>query len=429
MGSEPTRHPALPPRLSTHGWLADPALRDVFACLASGGFEARAVGGAVRNALMGLPIADIDIATPARPDEVIRLAEAAGLQAIPTGIEHGTVTVVARHKGFEVTTLRRDIETDGRHARVTFSTDWAEDARRRDFTINALYCGADGTVHDPLGGWSDVEARRVRFIGDAKERINEDVLRILRFFRFTAEYVAGNPDAESLAACEALQHGIDQLSGERLRAELLKLVLTPRASGIARIMARSGLLQRVTGNDTDVDAMDRLVQLEDALGRPPSAILRLAALASRSTAAARSVADRLRLSNSESAVLVRAADRDAGSHVTASEHDARLAIYRLGRDTFENDVLLSWAYCGDSLDDEAWRARYGLGERFPRPVLPVRGSDILALGIPPGPEVGRILRAFEDWWIDSGFPTDPALTASTLDRLNAAASRDASRDC
>lgn len=417
MGSTASPHPTAPPRLTSQAWLADPALRDVFACLEAGGFEARAVGGAVRNALMGKAIADIDIATTARPDTVMRLAQAAGLQAIPTGIEHGTVTMVARHTAFEVTTLRRDVETDGRRARVTYSTDWSEDARRRDFTINALYCSADGTVHDPLGGWPDVEARRVRFIGDATARIREDFLRILRFFRFTAEYVAGEPDADSLAACEAQRHGIDGLSGERLRAEMMKLLVAPCAAAITRVMAGAGILDHVAGHGADVAGMDRLTLLEAALGRPPSAILRLAALVAGSPERAHAVCRRLKLSNAEAVVLTRAAAPDRGAHVAAPEAEAKATIYRHGRDVFEDAVLLAWARSGANSDDTAWRARYDLGERFPQPVLPVRGSDLLARGLAAGPEVGRIIKAFEAWWIANGFPADPAVIATALDAI------------
>ena len=225
------------PDLGGAEWLKRPETRRVFAALAAEGAEARAVGGAVRNALMGTPVKDIDIATTALPADVMRLSKQAGLHAVPTGFEHGTVTVVADHVPFEVTTLRKDIETFGRHARVTFTTDWSEDALRRDFTMNALYCGAEGTVHDPLGGYADLVARRVRFIGDARQRIREDYLRILRFFRFLAEYGGGAaPDPEGLAAAIAEKAGLAGLSGERIRTELLRLLGAPGAVDAARAM-------------------------------------------------------------------------------------------------------------------------------------------------------------------------------------------------
>src|SRR5262249_4864205 len=202
--------------------------QDVFAALAAAGFVARVVGGAVRNALIGRPVVDIDFATPAPPAAVLAAARAAGLGAVPTGIEHGTITVIAYHMPFQVTTLREDVETDGRHATVAFTQDWAADARRRDFTINALYCSAEGDVHDPLGGYADRVAPRVRFIGSAELRIREDYLRILRFFRFTAEYAEGPPDAAGIAACVAERDGLERLSAERVRQELVHLLAAER---------------------------------------------------------------------------------------------------------------------------------------------------------------------------------------------------------
>ena len=224
------------PSLAGADWLARHQTQAVFDALAAKGFAARAVGGAVRNALLGRPVVDIDIATPARPEQVIEAARAAGLAAVPTGLEHGTVTVIAAHVPHEVTTLREDVETHGRHATVAFTDDWAADARRRDFTINALYCSADGEVFDPLGAYGDLGARRVRFIGEARERIREDYLRILRFFRLTAEYGAGPADAEGLGACVAERDGLARLSAERVRQEMLRLLAAPRAPELVRAM-------------------------------------------------------------------------------------------------------------------------------------------------------------------------------------------------
>src|SRR6185312_6892628 len=210
------------PSLAGADWLARRETQAVFAALAAKGFAARAVGGAVRNALLGCPVVDVDIATPARPEQVIAAAQAAGLAAVPTGLAHGTVTVIAAHVAHEVTTLREDVEAHGRHATVAFTDDWAADARRRDFTINALYCSAGGEVFDPLSGYADLMARRVRFIGDAGERIREDYLRILRFFRFTAAYGEGPPDRPALDACVRERAGLAVLSGERMREEMLR---------------------------------------------------------------------------------------------------------------------------------------------------------------------------------------------------------------
>lgn len=414
-----TRGPHWPPQLVAQPWLTSPAVRAVFACLAGGGFEARVVGGAVRNALLGRPIVDVDLATPALPEDVIRLATTSGLHAIPTGIAHGTVTVVSLHTPFEVTTLRRDVETFGRHARVSFTTDWTEDARRRDFTINALYCSADGTVHDPLGGWSDLEARRVRFIGAARDRIHEDHLRILRFFRFTAEYAEHDPDADGLAACIGLKDGLDTLSGERVRAEAMKLLVAPRAVAVTDVMARAGILDHVAGSGADIAALTHLAAIEAALDRAPDATLRLAALAAGSPQQAHATRVRLKLSNAEAAILEAAARPDPACTATASEEDAKVFIYRHGRAAFENAALLAWGRSGRGPDDTAWHRRFDLATRFPRPVLPVRGSDLVARGITPGPEVGRVLAEFEAWWIAAGFPMDPAMHSAKLGEIAA----------
>ncbi|MBN9263737.1 MAG: CCA tRNA nucleotidyltransferase, partial [Hyphomicrobium sp.] len=237
----------IPTSLAGAPWLERPETRAVLSALAAAGHEARIVGGTVRNALLGEPVTDVDIATTATPDETMAAARAAGLDAIPTGVSHGTVTIVAHHVPFEVTTLREDVETFGRHARVAFTADWAADARRRDFTINALYCDANGTISDPLGGLADLAARRVRFIGDARERIREDALRILRFFRFHARYSAEAIDAEGLAACAAERHLLAKLSAERVRAELLKLLDAPGAARAIAVMAAYGFIVEILG--------------------------------------------------------------------------------------------------------------------------------------------------------------------------------------
>jgi poly(A) polymerase len=379
----------------------------VFAALQSEGAQARVVGGAVRNALMGLAVKDIDVATTALPADVMRLAAAAGLHAVPTGIEHGTVTVVAEHVPIEVTTLRRDIETFGRHARVTFTSDWSEDARRRDFTMNALYCSGDGTVHDPLGGYPDLAARRVRFIGNARERIREDYLRILRFFRFFASYdPASSPDAEGLAAAVAEKAGLAQLSGERIRAELLLLLAAPRAVEAMRIMEEAGLVEPLLGVRGDVDRLERLAAIESALARAPDALLRLAALALGPGSDAARLQERLRLSAAETARLAQAGVRHAAFSPASAEREAQGFIYRHGSEAFADGALMAWAASGEGPADAARAHRVRLPERWQAPELPVRGADVLALGAQPGPDVGRVISAFETWWIAQGFPAD-----------------------
>ncbi len=395
------------PSLADAEWLKRPATAAVFAALQSQGAQARVVGGAVRNALMGLPVKDIDMATTALPAEVMRLAAAAGLHAVPTGIEHGTVTVVAEHVPIEVTTLRRDIETFGRHARVTFTRDWSEDARRRDFTMNALYCAADGTVHDPLGGYPDLAARRVRFIGEAQARIREDYLRILRFLRFFATYdPASEPDAEGLAAAIAEKAGLAQLSGERIRAELLLLLAAPRAVEAIRIMEEAWLIEPLLGVPGDTERLARLAAIETALGREPDALLRLAALALGPASGAERLQMRLRLSAAETERLLQAGVRHAAFSPSSAEREAQGFIYRHGSQAFTDGALMAWAASADRPGDAARAHRVRLPERWQAPELPVRGADVLALGAQPGPEVGRVISAFETWWIAQGFPAD-----------------------
>ena len=406
------------PSLAQAEWLRRPGTVAVLTALTAKGGEARVVGGAVRNALMGLPVKDVDIATTALPADVMRLAAQAGLHAVPTGIEHGTVTVIADHVPIEVTTLRRDIETFGRHARVTFTTEWTEDALRRDFTMNALYCGADGAVHDPLGGYADLLARRVRFIGDARARIREDYLRILRFFRFLAAYGDGRPpDAEGLSAAIAERSGLTGLSGERIRAELLLLLAARRAVEAAREMHVAGLLEPLIGVPGNVEQLARLASIEESLGREPDAVLRLAALALGPDADAARLQERLRLSAAETVRLSQAGVREAAFEPSSSEREAHAFIYRHGAQAFTDGALMAWARSADEPGNAVRARRVRLPERWQAPELPVRGADVLALGAKPGPEVGRVLSAFETWWIAQGFPTDPARAKAKLSEL------------
>ena len=267
------------PSVASADWFLRPQTQAVFACLNRDGFEARAVGGVVRNSLLGRAVTEVDFATDAKPEDIVRLADEAGLaKLVPTGIAHGTVTVIAGGVPFEVTSLRRDVETDGRHATVAFGGDWAGDARRRDFTMNALYADAAGKVHDPLGGLSDLRAGRVRFVGDAAERIREDYLRTLRFFRFSADYSHGDFDAAGVAAAIRERAGLSRLSRERVRMEMLRILLTRRAPEAIEVMDESGLLLLLLGGVVRRARFERLCQIEAALERAPDAILRLAAL-------------------------------------------------------------------------------------------------------------------------------------------------------
>jgi poly(A) polymerase len=398
-------------------WLRSSALNKVFAALTAGGAEARVVGGAVRNALIDRPIKEIDIATTARPDDVMRLAASAGLNAFPTGIAHGTVTVVADKQPFEVTTLRRDVETDGRHAVVAFTTSWEEDACRRDLTINALYCAPDGTIYDFVGGVDDLRKRRVRFIGDAEARIREDYLRILRFFRFSAEYGNGHLDPGGLRAANVLKEGLTLLSAERVRAEMLKLLAAPSAANVVDVMYKNGILQLVLRTRLELQRFLRLAAIETALGEPPDAVTRLAALAVNEPEDASLLARQLRLSNAEASRISAASTADPGIDPDAPEAAARAALYKLGPDIFARMARIAWARSGAPSSDLHWRARTLLVDRWKPPRMPFSGADVLALGIAPGPEVGRILESFEHWWIENGFSSDSDRQKEALKKL------------
>ena len=405
------------PRIGDAPWLQRPETQAVFAALAAQGLTARVVGGAVRNALLGEPVTDIDIATPARPDEVMAAAAKAGLRAIPTGIEHGTVTLVSGGAPYEVTTLRKDVETHGRHATVAFTGDWEADARRRDFTINALYCSADGEVFDPLSGYGDIQARRVRFIGDPAERIREDYLRILRFFRLTATFAAGPPDAAAMAACVRGRDGLTILSAERVRQEVLRLLAAPHAAEIAGAMHDHGLLNFVLGAAPRPTLLARLSAIEGALGLEADAMLRLAALVVEVAEDAERMRERLRLSNEEAATLLRAAAPSPGLGPSSPESAARAALYRLEAPAYRQRVLLDWARSGDPPTSNAWSRRYHVPDTWQPPRLPIAGTDVMALGVPAGPRIGEILRALETWWIDGDLAAGEDALRSKLKEL------------
>ena len=387
-----------PPSLNAE-WLQRPETAKVFAALNAEGIETRAVGGAVRDALLGLPVTEIDLATTAVPQKVMTLAREAGLKAIPTGIEHGTVTVVVDEMPFEVTTLRRDVETFGRHAKVAFTEDWEEDARRRDFTLNALYADREGIVFDPLGFYADLLEGRVRFIGDAEARIKEDYLRILRFFRFNAYYGKGPLDASGLEASVKLREGLAQLSAERVAAEMRRLLVAPRAMRGLEALYDYGLLTEVLGGVPRLDRVERLIDIEAALDLTTDAALRLAALAVFVREDAARLAERLHLSNAEQATLEHAAD-EGGKPVFADEASTKEALYRLGENDFRSRVLLAWASSVASTEDPHWRAIFRLPRSWEAPVFPLRGTDI---GTAKGPEIGELLRQLEEEWIAGGF--------------------------
>ncbi|MDP4822338.1 MAG: CCA tRNA nucleotidyltransferase, partial [Aestuariivirgaceae bacterium] len=341
-------------------------------------------------ALLGVPVTEVDVATSLSPEAVMERAAAAGFSVHPTGLEHGTVTVARDGAAFEVTTLRHDVETDGRRAKVAFTDDWQADARRRDFTMNALYCSATGEVFDPVSGMDDLLSRRVRFVGEAGARIAEDYLRILRFFRFHAQYGQGGLDEAGLAACGELKAGLRQLSAERVRQELMKLLVAPGSVAAVEAMRGQGILEMILPG-ADVAVFARMAGIDSAEGFKPDAVLRLAALAPQMAAK-----EALRLSNAEGARLEALACAPALSPAM-DDIALRRARYVLG-DLYEDAVRLVWARS----DMAGWRAVYALVAE-PTPVFPLKGADLLARGLKPGPDVGRMLRSLEEAWIVSDF--------------------------
>jgi poly(A) polymerase len=403
----------------THAaWLKAPETQKLVAALeAARAGGSRFVGGCVRNTLMGAAVDDIDIATQLTPPEIIAVATKAGFAAHPTGIEHGTVTVVVDHKPFEVTTLRRDVSTDGRRATVAFTESWAEDAERRDFRMNALYADAQGQIHDPTGGGlDDARAGRVIFIGDARTRIREDYLRILRFFRFNAWYARTPIDPQGLDACADLAAGLDTLSVERIWKETKKLLAAPdpRAAweGMTAIEVRARALPELS-NEARLDA---LCTLEADLMLPVDAMTRVAA-ALTGQEAARALARRLKLSNEERDRLVAALGDAVKITSYMSLREMRRAIYKLGNEAFRDRVMLAWAASGGDKAQQ-WRALVAHGQMWKPPRLPLTGDEIMAAGVPAGPKVGLVMREVEDWWVDADFPEDKL---SVIERLKAVA--------
>ena len=385
-------------------WVGTPAGAALLAALDAGAGATRLVGGAVRDALLGVTGADIDLATRLPPTEVMQRLRAAGLKAVPTGLAHGTVTAVADGLTAEVTTLRRDVATDGRHAEVVFTDDWQADASRRDFTINALYAALPaGEISDYFGGLADLRARRVRFIGAPLQRIAEDHLRILRFFRFSARFAAV-VDGEGLAACAARANDLMALSRERIAGEMRGLLAVPDPVATAALMLEHGILVPVLPEITTarVPVLARTVAAEAATGAAPDWRRRLAALLPADALVAETIARRLRLSNADRARLTLAAVPHDGSALYP-------LAWRIGAEAVVDRLLIAGNDGPDASAVLAWV----------RPRLPASGRDLLARGLQPGPAVAARLAAFERTWVDAGFPQDLATVTALLDRAAA----------
>ena len=390
--------------------------------LNGGGEETRLVGGAVRDLALSATVFDFDLATTAAPGEVMRRARAAGIKVAPTGLAHGTVTIVVDGQPIEATTLREDVETDGRRAKVAFGRDFSADARRRDFTINALSLGAEGRVYDYVGGLNDLAAGRVRFIGDAAARIREDYLRILRFFRFSARFASGGLDPEGLSASMREREGLARLSRERVRSELMKLLSAPHAGEVVQAMGECGFLEPVLGGLAYRRRLRRLIAIQAARGRDPDAVLRLAALSAVIPENADRLRERLRLANDEYGRIAAAAAELIGLHgivEAPSLDDLRALLITAKREAARDALILAQAESGASPDDPG----FARADRFladtPESKLPFSGADLIARGVPPGRVVGETLRAFQALWIRAGFPTEPQTLARLLEEAMA----------
>lgn len=380
---------------------------------------ARFVGGAVRNTLLGAKVDDVDIATTLTPQEVIAALEAAKIRPVPTGVDHGTVTAVLDGAPYEVTTLRQDVETDGRRAVVAFTTDWAQDAERRDFTMNAVYADAAGDLLDPTGrGIEDAKAGRLVFVGDAATRIAEDSLRILRYFRFLAWYGKGEPDAAAVEACAAGKGLMGNLAAERVAKELLKLLAADDPRPAVALMARTGVLAQLLPSASDLTAFDRLVAIETDQLFVNDPVLRLATLLPDDQIGAGKAAEGLRLSNEQRERLVQAMGKTPRITSWMSPRESRRAVYKIGVGTFSDRIKLAWAHSDRSAATHQWRGLLALAESWTPPPFPLTGEDVINSGVPKGPMVGQVLREVEDWWIDHDFIDDKF---SAIEKLKAVA--------
>lgn len=418
----PTEGPVgeLPPQ----AWMQAAATQTVLKALTARGTEVRFVGGCVRDSVLGRPIRDIDIATPDDPDVVMALLERAGIRAIPTGIEHGTVTAVIDKAHFEITTLRRDAETFGRQARVEYTDDWQEDADRRDFTINALSCRPDGKIFDYHHGLADLAAGMVRFIGDPKRRIDEDVLRLLRFFRFFAHYGRPPADILSLAACRAQAHRLPDLSGERVCGEILKLLAAPDPAVAMVMMQGERVLAEILPEAVDIGRLRMMCFLETrGLVHPAIRIdplRRLAAVLGPNPEQAEQVAERLKMSNAEGERLSGLVSPTQCPDPSMSARQVRRLLHEVGADRYRDLLLMAWATRkavnvrtppGES---DRWRAILLAADDWTPVTLPVRGKDVMDLGVSSGPQIGMLLAEVERWWVAGDFR---ASRSEALERL------------
>ena len=396
-------------RIEIQPWMTATETTIVMVALSALGEPARFVGGCVRDAYLGLSDRDIgdldiDIAIPASPRSVIARLKEAGIRTVLTGIDHGTVTAIVGSAHFEITSLRRDVETFGRHARVAYTDNWAVDAKRRDFTMNALFSDADGSLYDPTGGLSDLSAGRVRFVGDAAARIEEDVLRLLRFFRFHAWYGRMPPDAEALAACRTMAGRLVELSAERVWSEMRRILLAPDPAAVLDLMAENEILDHVLPEARERVRLAALCHLEDRLGLESDVVRRLLAVVDVAPDEAARLVRRLRLSRREGSRIAAVVEHARELNSKMDAKSSRRALYRLGADLFRDAALIGWAGDGAA----AWGGPWRVAEDWSPLAFPLNGADVLALGVVKGPDVGRVLGRVEDWWMGEDFSPNRA---------------------
>ena len=407
--------------LGQPAWMTRPATVAVMQALeAKGGSgSARFVGGSVRNTILKKPVDDVDIATTLTPDAVTEALDAAGLRSVPTGVDHGTVTAISEGLPYEITTLRRDVATDGRRAVVAFTQSWEEDAQRRDFRLNALYADRSGAIFDPTGhGLADARAGKIVFVGDPMTRIREDYLRILRYFRFHAWYGKGEPDQAALTACKALKGMMSGRAAERTQKELLKLLGADDPRAALRLMAATGVLSAVLPQVKGLTRLESLIAIETEQLFDNDPELRLAAMLPDEAGTAADVAERLRLSNALSDRLINAAGKEPRIVSWMSPRESRRTVYRIGLRTFSDRIKLAWAASQRPATASQWRGLLALAETWRPPVFPLTGDEVLAAGVPKGPMVGEVMREVEEWWIDHDFMDDKL---AAVERLKAVA--------
>ncbi len=407
----------LPDSIGQPAWMTLPATVAVIEALEAKGFAgcARFVGGCVRNTLLKTEIDDVDIATTLTPDQVTEALEQAGLKVVPTGVDHGTITGISQGRPYEITTLRKDVSTDGRRAVVSFTKSWAEDAERRDFRLNALYADADGRLFDPTGeGIADCLAGRIVFVGDPMTRIREDYLRILRWFRFHAWYGKGDPDQAALTACKALKGMLSGRAAERTQKELLKLLAAEDPRAALRLMAATSVLSSVLPQVKALTRFETLVAIQTEQLFENDAEIRLAALLPDDAVIARDTAERLRLSNALKDRLIEAAGKEPRIVSWMSPREARRTVYKIGLRAFTDRIKLGWAASTRPSTTSQWRGLLALAETWTPPAFPLTGDEILAAGVPKGPMVGEVMREVEEWWIDNDFMDDKLAAVERL---------------